>query len=59
MGYDIILKDLVTNEVLNFDAPHQIKDGTYVIGGTKEVWLKISCNYSQLCYNNGSFKRKW
>ncbi len=55
MGYDITLKDPVTKDILTMDAPHQIKGGTYAIGGTKEAWLKVTYNYSRWYYKDGVF----
>lgn len=46
MSYDIELLDPVTREVLSADSPHQIKDGTYCIGGTDELSLNVTYNYA-------------
>lgn len=45
MSYDIYLKEPVTKEVIQFDQPHQMKGGTYQIGGATEAWLNITYNY--------------
>lgn len=45
MSYDIQLNDPVTGDVLQLDEPHQIKGGTYVIGGTTEAHLNVTYNY--------------
>lgn len=45
MSYDIYLKDPVTHKVIEFDHVHDIKGGTYCLGGTKEAWLNITYNY--------------
>ena len=45
MSYDIYLKDPVTGETLEADAPHQIRGGTYAMGGTTELWLNVTYNY--------------
>ena len=50
MSYDIQLLDPVTKEVIDLDAPHQIKGGTYAIGGTSEAWLNITYNYADRFY---------
>jgi hypothetical protein len=55
MGYDITLRDPVTKEVLELDTPHQIKGGTYAVGGTTELWLKITYNYSRWYYKDEVF----
>ena len=48
MSYDINLRDPVTKEVVMFDAKHQIKGSTYIIGGTTKANLTITYNYSTL-----------
>lgn len=55
MSYDIRLIDSVTKETIEFDSPHQMKGGTYAIGGTSEAWLNITYNYSRWYYKNGVF----
>lgn len=45
MSYDISLVDPVTRETLTMDAPHQMRGGTYAIGGTTRLWLNITYNY--------------
>lgn len=45
MSYDISLVDPVTKKVLQLDTPHQMKGGTYALGGTKEAALNITYNY--------------
>lgn len=52
MGYDITLNDPVTKKTIEFDAPHQMKGGTYVIGGTREAWLSVTYNYSDFYYRD-------
>jgi len=55
MSYDIYLRDPVTNETVELDAPHQIKGGTYAINGTSEAWLNITYNYADWYYKDGVF----
>lgn len=55
MSYDIELLDPVTKEVIEFETPHQINGGTYVIGGTREAWLNITYNYSRWYHTLGTF----
>lgn len=55
MSYDITLKDPVTKKTLELDSPHQIKGGTYAIGGTQEAWLSITYNYSRWYYKDEVF----
>lgn len=47
MSYDIYLLDPVTKESIEFDSIHDIKGGTYRIGGTNEAWLNITYNYDK------------
>ena len=50
MSYDISLVDPITRLTIRFDAPHQIKGGTYALGGTTEAWLNVTYNYSTHFY---------
>lgn len=50
MSYDIRLKDKKTNKTIELNEPHQIKGGTYCLGGTTECWLNITYNYSPFFY---------
>lgn len=50
MSYDIYMKDPKTMETIEFNEPHQIKGGTYAVGGTTEAWLNITYNYSRFYY---------
>ena len=45
MSYDCRLVDPVTKEILHSSVPHHIVGGTYVIGGTNELWVNITYNY--------------
>ncbi len=47
MSYDISLCDPVTGETLKAESVHQISGGTYAVGGTDELWLNITYNYSE------------
>lgn len=47
MSYDIDLIDPVTQEVIEFDEPHQMKGGTYAVGGTTKATLNITYNYAK------------
>ena len=51
MSYDISLCEPVGGNVIQFDAPHQIKGGTYAMGGTTEAWLNVTYNYSKHFYD--------
>jgi len=50
MSYDINLKDPVTKETIELDEPHFMRGGTFAVGGTKELWLNITYNYSHYYY---------
>jgi len=45
MSYDIELVDPITKEVLQLDSPHQMKGGTYCVGGTTDCRLNVTYNY--------------
>lgn len=53
MSYDIYLTDPVTGKTIEFDKPHQLKGGTYALGGTTEAWLNITYNYAKHFKNIG------
>lgn len=46
MSYDIRLKDPVTGETLQAAAPHEIRGGTYALGGTRDLELNVTYNYT-------------
>ena len=50
MSYDIDIVDKKTKEVIKLDTPHHITGGTYVIGGTNELSMNITFNYSKIIY---------
>ena len=50
MSYDIELQDPVTGRVIELDKPHQMKGGTYAIGGTNLAELNITYNYCKHFY---------
>ncbi len=58
MSYDISLRDPVTKETLEVDEPHFMTGGTYRLGGTKELWLNVTYNYSDYYYRDGVFGEK-
>lgn len=45
MSYDLGLHDPVSGEAIVFDEPHQMRGGTYAIGGTCSASLNITYNY--------------
>ena len=51
MSYDIKLIDPITKEVITIDSPHFMGGGTYQLGGSKELWLNITWNYSNFYYD--------
>lgn len=50
MSYDIDLVDPLTRKVLVLDVPHQMKGGTYRIGGEPEAHLNVTYNYGEHFY---------
>lgn len=46
MSYDIYLVDPVTRETLLADNNHHMTGGTYRVGGTRELHLNVTYNYS-------------
>lgn len=50
MSYDIDLVDPITKEVITIDEPHQLRGGTYAIGGTTKLSFNITYNYSMYFY---------
>ena len=55
MSYDITLTDPVTKKIIQFDSAHDMRGGTYVLGGTPEAWLNITYNYADWYYKPGVF----
>ena len=55
MSYDIYLVEQTTRKTIKFDTPHQMRGGTYALGGTSEAWLNITYNYAQWYYKDGVF----
>lgn len=47
MSYDINLCDPISGETIQLDSPHQLRGGTFVLGGTTEAWLNITYNYGK------------
>lgn len=50
MSYDIDLVDPITGKVLLLDEVHQMKGGTFALGGTREASLNVTYNYSKHYY---------
>ncbi len=50
MSYDLSLCDRVSGEVLQLDAPHQMRGGTYAMHGTRDASLNVTYNYSEHFY---------
>ena len=48
MSYDIYLRDPITNETLGLDEPHQMRGGTYPIGGESRTHFNITYNYAPI-----------
>lgn len=47
MSYDIKLIDASTKQVLQTHNPHNLRGGTYAVGGTTEANLNVTYNYSE------------
>lgn len=50
MSYNISLIDPVTKETLELSEEHFMYGGTYAIGGTRELRLNVTYNYSSFYY---------
>ena len=50
MSYDLGLCDPLTGNELELDAPHQMKGGTYQVGGCSRAHLNVTYNYSPHLY---------
>jgi hypothetical protein len=48
MSWDFDLCDSVTGDVLSVEEKHQIKGGTYCVGGTNALTLNVTYNYSDI-----------
>ena len=47
MSYDVDFCDPVSKKVIELDTPHFMRGGTYAVGGTRELTLNITYNYSE------------
>ena len=45
MSHALYLTDPVSKEIVQFDSPHQMRGGTYAIGGTTAAGLNVTYNY--------------
>ena len=50
MSYDIQLLDPITKKVVDINDPHFIRGGTYQLGGSTELRLNITYNYSKILH---------
>lgn len=50
MSYDIRLTDPNSGATLHLDAPHELRGGTFAVGGTTELWLNVTYNYAKHFY---------
>jgi hypothetical protein len=50
MSYDIDIIDPATGSVVQAEAKHGIRGGTYVLGGTRDMSLNITYNYAKHFY---------
>lgn len=49
MSYDIYIVDVEGNTITS-DEKHNVSGGTYELGGSNELWLNITYNYSEYFY---------
>jgi hypothetical protein len=54
MSYDLGLIDPITKQYLELDLPHQMKGGTYALGGSTMAELNITYNYSKSFYRKSA-----
>lgn len=47
MSYNISLCESITGCIIGLDAPHQMRGGTFVVGGTTEASLNVTYNYAE------------
>lgn len=50
MSYDIYITD-ESGKTLTLDTPHDLKGGTYAVGGTTEAHFNITFNYAKYFYS--------
>jgi hypothetical protein len=50
MSYDINLLDPITKEVIEINDAHFLRGGTYKMGGSTELSLNVTYNYSQFLH---------
>lgn len=58
MSYDITLNDPITKEPIQIKDAHFMQGGTYQLGGTHELWLNVTWNYSKFYYREDVFGEK-
>ena len=46
MSYDIYLADPVAGGAIELPSSHEMRGGTYALGGTRKAWLNVTYNYS-------------
>lgn len=51
MSYDIELVDPVTKATLQLDNPHDMRGGTYAVGGTVDAHLNVTYNYAPIFHS--------
>lgn len=50
MSYDLGLQDAITGDWLELDNPHQMRGGTYQIGGCPTAEINVTYNYAKHYY---------
>ena len=51
MSYDINLLDPIAKKVIEINDAHFLRGGTYKMGGSKELTLNITYNYSEILHH--------
>lgn len=51
MSFDLSLLDPITKAQLHAETAHHMRGGTYVLGGTTELSLNVTYNYSSRLYD--------
>lgn len=50
MSYDINLLDPISKEIIEINDAHFLRGGIYKMGGSKELTLNITYNYSEILH---------
>src|SRR3990167_270694 len=47
MSYGLCLSDPVSGERLQAKETHDLRGGTYAVGGTRDLWINATYNYAE------------